>query len=77
MVGDYYTGSISESQLTQKIMGDALKDGRGDLAPTTYLLFKEIVYLIVGFTMRLSYISGLKRVFHARLGLKLTFDIGL
>ena len=29
-------------------MGHALKDGRGDLAPTTYLLFKEIVYLIVG-----------------------------
>ena len=32
-------------------MGHALKDGRGDLAPTTYLLFKEIVYLIVGFTI--------------------------
>ena len=62
-------------------MGHALKDGRGDLAPTTYLLFKEIVYLIVGFTITETVLyfvpTGLKRVFHTRLGLKLTFDIGL
>ncbi len=45
MVGDYYTGSISESQLTETVL-----------------------YFIP---------MGRKRVFHARLGLKLTFDIGL
>ena len=38
-------------------MGHALKDGRGDIAPTIYLLFKEIVYLIVGFTIVLGFLS--------------------